>query len=435
MPRPRPASSLSGHLPALDGLRGLAILLVLTEHFVRLQPTTLVERLVSRGAAVGWVGVDLFFALSGFLITGILLEAKGGERFFRNFYMRRAFRIFPLYYGYLLLVFFGLPHLGVLPASETRDLLHTQGWYWSYLSNVLIARAGSWAATPLETLHFWSLAVEEQFYLVWPLVVWLLPRRRLKTVCLGALLGSLAIRMTLRALGEPGAVLYVLTPTHLDPLAAGAWLALVAREPGGLEWVKVRVGPALALGLAGIAAIMVTAHGPVVDAPAMQSVGYPLLALTCAALLGGALTGPVGSPLGRLWRSKALGFFGRLSYGLYVLHPLLLVLVVGWGFDVPWFAERAGSQLLGQAVFAGLMTALAMGVALLSWHAWEQPFLRLKSRFPMRGPRKDGKDGKGGKVRGAVIPRSASDEGSWPLSPTVAAEFRSGREDPSLRSG
>ena len=384
MPSSRAAPRLSGHLPALDGLRGLAIILVLIEHFVRLQPATLLEGIVCRGAAVGWVGVDLFFALSGFLITGILLEAKGGERFFRNFYLRRAFRIFPLYYGCLLLVFFGLPHLGVFGPDETRNLLHTQGWFWSYLSNVMIARAGTLAVSPMQ--HFWSLAVEEQFYLVWPLIVWLLPRRRLKAVCLSALLGSLAIRMTLRALGEPGAVLYVLTPTHLDPLAAGAWLALVAREPGGLDWVKARVPGALALGLLGIAAIMLTAHGPVVETLAMQSVGYPLLALTCAALLAGALTGPVGSPLGRLWRSKVLGFFGRFSYGLYVLHPLLLLLVAWWGFDVAWFAQRAGSQLLGQVVFAGLMTALSAGAALVSWHAWEQPFLRLKSRFPMRAP-------------------------------------------------
>jgi len=399
LPSSRAAPRLSGHLPALDGLRGLAIILVLIEHFVRLQPATLLERFVCRGAAVGWVGVDLFFALSGFLITGILLEAKGGERFFRNFYLRRAFRIFPLYYGCLLLVFFGLPHLGVFGPDETRNLLHTQGWFWSYLSNVMIARAGSLAVSPMQ--HFWSLAVEEQFYLVWPLIVWLLPRRRLKAVCLSALLGSLAIRMTLRVLGAPGAVLYVLTPTHLDPLAAGAWLALAAREPGGLDWVKARVPGALALGLLGIAAIMLTAHGPVVETLAMQSVGYPLLALTCAALLAGALTGPVGSPLGRLWRSKVLGFFGRFSYGLYVLHPLLLLLVAWQGFDVAWFAQRAGSQLLGQVVFAGLMTALSVGVALVSWHAWEQPFLRLKSRFPMRAPsslREDGKDGKDGKV-------------------------------------
>src|SRR5439155_8791265 len=204
--------------------------------------------------------------------------------------------------------------------------------------------------------HFWSLAVEEQFYLVWPLIVWLLPRRRLKTVCLSALLGSLAIRMTLRALGEPGAVLYVLTPTHLDPLGAGAWLALVAREPGGLEWVKARVPGALALGLLGIAAIMLAAHGPVVETLAMQSVGYPLLALTCAALLAGALTGPVGSPLGRLWRSKVLGFFGRFSYGLYVLHPLLLLLVAWRVVDVAWFVHPAASQLLGEVVFPRLAT-------------------------------------------------------------------------------
>jgi peptidoglycan/LPS O-acetylase OafA/YrhL len=380
-----PATKLSGHLPALDGLRGLAILPVLFAHFMRLQPTTPFERLLSRGAATGWVGVDLFFVLSGFLITGILLDAKGGERYFRNFYLRRAIRIFPLYYGSLLLVFFGLPHLHILGAAQTRDLLHSQGWYWSYLANVRIALAGSWA-TSFELEHFWSLAVEEQFYLVWPLVVWLLSRKRLKTVCLGAVLGSLTLRLILRASGQPSLVSYVLTPSHLDPLAAGAWLALVVREPGGLDWLRARIRPMLVVGTVGVVAIVATARGPVLASLAMLSVGYPLLALTCAALLLGALTGPEGSLVGRLWRSRPLGFFGRLSYGLYVLHPLLMGLVVLLGFDVPWFAERAGSQLLGQAMFTGLMMAFSAAVALVSWHLWEQPFLRLKSLVPMRPP-------------------------------------------------
>jgi peptidoglycan/LPS O-acetylase OafA/YrhL len=381
----RAVSRLSGHLPALDGLRGLAILPVLFAHFMRLQPTNPFERQLSRVAATGWLGVDLFFVLSGFLITGILLEAKGGQRFFRNFYLRRAFRIFPLYYGSLLLVFVGLPHLHLLGAERTRDLLHSQGWYWSYLANVRIVLAGSWN-TSFELEHFWSLAVEEQFYLVWPLVVWLLSRERLKTVCLGAVLVSFVLRMTLRGLGQPGVVSYVLTPAHLDPLAAGAWLALVASEPGGLEWLRAGIRPVLVVGSVGVTVIVATAQGPVVGSLGMLTIGYPLLALTCAALLAGALTAPAGSLFGRLWRSRVLGFFGRLSYGLYVLHPLLMGLVVLLGFDVPWFAQRAGSQLLGQAIFTGMMLAVSAVVALVSWHAWEQPFLRLKARFPMRGP-------------------------------------------------
>jgi peptidoglycan/LPS O-acetylase OafA/YrhL len=376
----------SGHLPALDGLRGLAILLVLLDHFTRLQPTTAFEQLLSRVATVGWVGVDLFFVLSGFLITGILLDAKGGESYFRNFYLRRACRIFPLYYGYLLLLLVGLPHTGVLSSGEIRNLLDTQGWYWSYLSNVMIARAGSWEPIPMETLHFWSLAVEEQFYLLWPMVVWLVPDRRLKWACVGALVGSLLLRLVLRGAGQPGLVMYVLTPSHLDPLAVGAWLAVSSREPRLLERLTRWAYPLILVSALGVVAIMMMARGPVVNSLAMQSVGYPLLAVLCAGILLAALAGRDDSPVNRLWRSRPLGFFGRHSYALYVLHPLLLLLAIRWGYDVSDFAALMGSQLLAQTWFAAVMVTASAGVAVVSWHCWEQPFLRLKSRFPMGGP-------------------------------------------------
>jgi peptidoglycan/LPS O-acetylase OafA/YrhL len=377
---------LPAYLPALDGLRGIAILLVLIDHFTRLQPVTAVERLLSRGAAVGWVGVDLFFGLSGFLITGILLDAKGGDRFFRNFYLRRACRIFPLYYGFLLVVFLGLPHAGVLSSAESRDLLDSQGWYWSYLSNLMIARVGSWTPIPMETLHFWSLAVEEQFYLLWPLLVWAIPQRRLKLVCLGAVGGSLVVRLALRAAGEPGLVMYVLTPTHLDPLALGAWLAVAGREPGVMQRLSACARPVVLASALGVGAIMATAEGPVVNSIGMQSVGYPLLALLCVATLVTALTTPADSPVGRLWRNRPLRFLGRHSYALYVLHPMLLLFAVRWGYDVPDLAALLGSQLAGQACFATLLIAVSSGVAFVTWHLWEEPFLRLKAYFPMRGP-------------------------------------------------
>jgi len=377
--------SPTGHLDSLDGLRGLAILLVLVEHFVRLHSTTVVGRLISSFADAGWIGVDLFFVLSGFLITGILLQAKGGEGYFRNFYLRRVLRIFPLYYGCLILIYAGIPRLHLLGPEETSGLLRTQGWYWSYLSNVMTARVG-WEGTPQPVFHFWSLAVEEQFYLVWPLLVWLLPERRIKLACAGAMLGSLLLRLGLRAMGESGVVSYVLTPTHLDPLAAGAWLAAVAREPGGVARLKRGVRPLFALSVVVVVAIILTGHGKVANSLAMESVGYPLLAVGCAAALVGAVTSQERSLLGRFWRSGAMAYLGRRSYAIYVLHPLLLFLVVRWGYDVPWFAARFGSELVGQSFFAAGMVAMSAGVAYVSWHAYEEPFLRLKSRFPMSAP-------------------------------------------------
>ena len=140
----------------------------------------------------GWIGVDLFFVLSGFLITGILYDAKGGPHYFRNFYMRRSLRIFPLYYAFLILIFAVMPLL----RASGADHVGKQVWMWTYLSNVLFARVG-WEGMPAHTTHLWSLAIEEQFYLLWPLLVWLASRRRLIQLCVGSIAVAFATRLVL----------------------------------------------------------------------------------------------------------------------------------------------------------------------------------------------------------------------------------------------
>src|SRR5579862_7894518 len=148
-------ASRSTHYPALDGLRGVAILSVMVEH--------LAPRLLAGG---GWVGVDLFFVLSGFLITGVLLDGKDDPHRGRTFYVRRALRIFPLYYATLALITFG-------PLAKALALglsAQTLGWYWIYGTNWQIALGMAHIGGPIA--YFWSLAVEEQFYLIWPLIIW-----------------------------------------------------------------------------------------------------------------------------------------------------------------------------------------------------------------------------------------------------------------------
>jgi len=170
-------TSSADHVPALDGLRGLAILLVLARHTANeLQPGRGLDVAVKRVLQVGWSGVDLFFVLSGFLITGILLDARGGRHYFRNFYMRRSLRIFPVYYGSLFVTFAVLPFFVATPLFAV--LQRNQLWYWTYLVNVLSPLTGG-TGTPYNTAHLWSLAVEEQFYLLWPAVVWVSGPRRL----------------------------------------------------------------------------------------------------------------------------------------------------------------------------------------------------------------------------------------------------------------
>ena len=152
------------HVPAADGVRGLAILVVLIHNAAWINAGTgsFLLKLTLAITSTGWVGVQLFFVLSGYLITGILVDALGSPRYFRHFYIRRTLRIFPLYYAALLVALFVVPQVAQVPAWAAAAR-QNQWWYWSYLSNWGAPFGHGIAGLP----HFWSLAVEEQFYLCW----------------------------------------------------------------------------------------------------------------------------------------------------------------------------------------------------------------------------------------------------------------------------
>lgn len=364
------ANTLStfARIPALDGVRGLAALMVLLSHFLFDD--------VWQGywwwplAHSGWLGVDLFFVLSGFLITGILLDTKTRANYFREFYRRRVLRIFPLYYGVLLWSVFAILVIDRAP-QHLWNGYDSLAWYFAFLPNVALALKGDWLwQTNWAGLsHLWSLAVEEQYYIVWPLVVWLLPRRWLLPLCAGILFSGVWLReMTDRQFGQQWSIAsYVLPYCRMDGLAGGSLLAILFR----LEWLRVtKAGHALARDFTFICG-MALFYWLVAENShwrgtftALFFAGFLYLAL-CA-----------GSGVQRVCNTTFLRHLGQYSYGLYVFHQMLLM-VYFWCFRQP--LERTGwAPEIVQAVYTLLAFAATYGLARLSWKYLEKPFLDLK---------------------------------------------------------
>lgn len=373
---PAEGSPYSRHIPALDGLRAFAVVGVMGNHLFPGNPTGFVSKTIAWLFAFGVTGVDLFFVLSGFLITGILFDSLYDPRFFRKFYARRVLRIFPLYYG-ILALFLLLSLLQRIP--DRRELLS----FALYLQNTSWIANPSWALTPPRTLplsHFWSLAVEEQFYLVWPFVVWLVRGRRpLLWICVAAALGCPVLRALRELHGASYQQIHSNTLCRADTLLAGGALALALRSPRfhdailqAVRWLYVALLPVL---------VMMFGVGPKAGLPqTAASALYPTFLLCFyAAVLASALQ---PGWFAHLSSQPLLRWIGKYSYGLYIYHLVLF----------HWIDEPMKSLLSrhiaskGAVVFAvGITVAvLSVLVAYLSYELVERRFLRLKRFFDYR---------------------------------------------------
>ena len=349
MPIQRP-TWLPSYLPELQGLRGLAVLAVVAYHcHPRLEGTR-----IHYASLWGWAGVNLFFVLSGFLITSILLEAQGKPRYFRNFYGRRALRIWPVYVLVLAACYW---HLRWLVSHGMMDATKGAPWpaYVFFVQNLFYPLSDAIGPT-------WSLAIEEQYYFLWaPLVRFLRRPWMLAAVLTGALGGSPLLRL---------ANLPWVTPTHtlihLDGIALGSLLALglYTLPLSRRLWLWIGLG-ALVLGIAAAATV---------------AGGTVFLDSALAAAFAGAVLAAIAStgarnPINAVLRRGPLAFFGRISYGLYMTH-ILVFIWFGW-FDLEM--DRYG--MAGSVTVVALRLAASTALATALWYGFESQILKLKRYF------------------------------------------------------
>jgi peptidoglycan/LPS O-acetylase OafA/YrhL len=373
---PHSHQNLFPYLPTIDGLRGIAILLVLWYHapFVfRQLPEFSAQQSPWAKLGVfwqmslgGWIGVDLFFVISGFLITLILVRVKEGAGSLLVFWERRALRIFPLAVLYLVallvLIRLGDP-LNMLPSFDAWP------WYAFYLGNIHIAIYG-WQ--PLAVMILWSLAIEEQFYLVWPFLVRVCNARQVLWWSIGCIVVAPFIRVLTLSMADYPAT-YVFTFCRIDSLAAGAVVAVLYSSK---DWKEQMVTSCKRLAVPALAVIMFTLLVPFTPSlpqtrPWFFSVfGYSWLAVSFAILLAASL-GTQG-PIKILLTSRILTFLGRRCYGLYLWHVLSagLTIAVLQQWRIGFYAHTM------------LWLVILLTMATGSWLLFEEPILRLKRFLP-----------------------------------------------------
>ena len=372
-----PIPRATDRIPELDGLRGIAIGLILILHFFQntLNPQAgVVPRYLAAATRLTWSGVDLFFVLSGFLIGGILLDARTAPNYYRVFYARRLFRIVPIYIvflaAYAVLVY-------VLPLVSHADLSwlldRPQPWYAyaSFTQNFWMATSGKIGTGALAVT--WSLAVEEQFYLTLPLLVRVLPLSRLFRFLLAGIFAAPLVR-TLLFYSIPGSSIaaYVLMPCRADALLLGVLAAILLRDPEWRERItRARLFFALAFPVLLFGIAYFTKAAWFVYSPLMVSVGLTWLPFFYFCVLLFALT-QRESWLSAVLRNPALCWLGAIAYGVYLFHQTILGAVLSFlGSGAPLIA-----RLQDLPVFA-LALAVTLLFARLSWIYFERPLVHL----------------------------------------------------------
>jgi len=368
---PHPADGSAGfqeqagrqYYPALDGLRGLAILLVVVYHnfgFINV-------------FFFGWLGVDLFFVLSGFLITDILLKTVGKKDYLRNFYLRRVLRIFPLYYLSLIIFLVLLPKLNL--QFDVQYYVDHQVWLWTYLQNWIYTFQNPGQTNTLN--HLWSLAVEEQFYLLWPLAILVIRKPKYLLIFISLVLVAVLGLRLFSWMTQVADLAYfnLFTFTRVDGLCIGCMVALLQRiSPDFLRRHTSAI--VLFFAVLNFAFFFVNRRYQFAF-PYLALAGYTTFAMMFGLLVNDAVTRQT-KLINGLFNIPVLKFFGRISYGFYIFHwPVYLLLTP---YLVPWVSRFVSGSYL-QFTVSVLATVAAVAISWLSFQYFEKKFLKLKDRF------------------------------------------------------
>lgn len=276
---------------------------------------------------LGWMGVDLFFVLSGFLISRILLTQRGQPNYFKNFYARRALRIFPIYYAYLFIYYFAVIKLGLLvsDASRTTEAIEVFPWLLFYGTNIFIALKGTFIVASLNQL--WTLSIEEHFYLIWPWIISKLNLRKLVFTCVGFIFLAVTTRCILLLNNVSGFTIHTFTLCRIDDFAIGALGSILLKNDSYLGFIRKNLNlffySLLGLLVAGSFILQTVEAGN----PWVQSIGYTILGFFFLGLILKVVTAKLESNLRFLFQAKWLRSLGKYSYALYIFQMPILVAV------------------------------------------------------------------------------------------------------------